>query len=128
PNKPPSASQITLRADRVNDNTWQLRLRNAGNVIDTFDLSATNLPPAWVQFAAYSVTLKPNEEAAAALRVVPEPNAPARAYDFQVRAVSRLNAREKTELPLQFQVRASAGFKFDILPREAESTDTRDVR
>lgn len=128
PNKPQSAAQIALRVEPVNDNTWHLRVRNAGGVIDTFDLSAVNLPPAWVQFDAYALTLKPNEEASATLRVVPERNAQARAYDFKLRATSRLNVKEQTELPLKYHVRASAGFKFDILPREAESQGARDFK
>lgn len=128
PNKPQTAAQITLRVEPVNDNTWQLRLRNTGSVIDTFELSTANLPPAWVQFDTYSLTLKPNEEAGATLRVVPERNAQARTYDFKLRVISRLNSREQTELPLQFQVRASAGFKLDLLPREAESQGARDYK
>ncbi len=130
---PQIATQIEVMAEPVTDSglpppaaQWRLRLRNAGNVLDTFSFSITGIHPGWVNLDPAQVTLKPGEEGTALLTVRPADGTAAGTYPFVVRTFSHLNLNQRTETPLKVEVQPRAGFTLAVSPREAESQGLRE--
>lgn len=130
-----TASQIELRAEPNQENPlpppavqWKLRLRNAGNVLDTFGFSFSGIIQNWVTIDPVEMQLYPGEEGIASLVVQPGSDTKAGSYPFTLRAFSHVNMNERTEIALKLDIKASLGFQLDITPREAESQGGRDFQ
>jgi hypothetical protein len=130
-----TAAQIEVIAELLKDSKlppptvqWRLSLHNAGGVIDTFAFSITGVKAAWVKLEPAQLTLKSDERASALLTVTPATDTPAGAYPLILRAFSHLNMKQRTELPLKFEVRSAAGFQLSIDPKDAEAQGQRDFR
>ena len=129
------ASQIELRFEPVTEGVlpppamqWKLRVKNSGNVLDTFGFSFSGIPQTWISLDPVEVHLYPNEESLAQLTVQPPPGTKAGSYPFILRAFSHININQRTEVPLKVDVRANASFQMDITPKEAETQGMRDFQ
>ncbi len=135
PVRPQTAVQIELRVEPSTDNPlpppamqWKLRLKNAGNVLDTFGFSFNGIPQNWVSIDPVEMQLYPNEEGASMLVVRPGADTKAGTYPFTLRAFSHVNMNERTEVGLKIDVKASLGFQLEVTPREAEIQGVRDFQ
>jgi hypothetical protein len=133
--RPQTASQIELRVEPATENApplpalqWKLRLRNAGNVLDTFGFNFTGISQNWVSIDPVEMQLYPGEEGTALLVVRPGLDTPPAAYPFILRAFSHVNINERTEVALKIEIRPTVSFSLDISPREAESQGLRDFQ
>jgi hypothetical protein len=124
PVRPQTAVQIELRVEPSTENPlpppamqWKLRLKNAGNVLDTFGFSfngvAQNLP---------------GEEGTSLLVVRPGTDTKAGSYPFTLRAFSHVNMNERTEVSFKVDVKASLGFQLEVTPHEAEIQGMREFQ
>ena len=114
-----TAAQIEINAELLKDSKlpppavqWRLSLHNAGGVLDTFAFSITGIKAAWVRLEPAQLTLKADERASALLTITPAPDTPSGTYPLVLRTFSHLNMKQRTELPL----------KFDVRPRRASSS------
>jgi hypothetical protein len=130
-----TAAQIEINAELLKDSKlpppavqWRLSLHNAGGVIDTFAFSITGVKAAWVRLEPAQLTLKADERSTALLTITPAPDTPSGTYPLVLRTFSHLNMKQRTELPLKFEVRPAAGFQLSIDPKDAESQGQRDFR
>jgi len=135
PVRPQTAVQIELRVEPSLENPppppamqWKLRLKNAGNVLDTFGFSFNGIAQNWVSIDPVEMQLYPNEEGTALLVVRPAADTKAGSYPFTLRAFSHVNMNERTEVALKIEVKASLGFQMDVTPREAEIQGVRDFQ
>jgi hypothetical protein len=126
--RPQTAAQIEVQVQSMADtftspaaSQWQLRLANAGRVLDSFSFSTQGIRPEWLRIEPPEVTLNPGESGTAVLTVHPPDGTPAGIYKFMLRTFSHLNLHERTEIPLQVVVKPIAGFRLQITPQEAES-------
>jgi len=129
------ASQIELRAEPNPVNPppppavqWNLRLRNAGKVLDTFGFSFSRIIQNWVTIDPVELQLYPGEEGTASLVVQPASDTKAGSYPFTLTAYSHVNINERTDITLNLDIKASLGFQLDVTPREAESQGGRDFQ
>ena len=135
PARPQTAVQIELRVEPSTDNPlpppalqWKLRLKNAGNVLDTFGFSFNGIAQNWVSIDPVEMQLYPGEEGTSLLVVRPGAETKAGAYPFTLRAFSHVNMNERTEVSLKVDVKASLGFQLEVTPREAEIQGVRDFQ
>jgi len=135
PARPQTAVQIELRVEPSQENPlpppamqWKLRLKNAGNVLDTFGFNFSGIAQNWVSIDPVEMQLYPAEEGAALLVVRPGADTKAGSYPFTLRAFSHVNMNERTEVALKVEVKASLGFQLDVTPREAEIQGVRDFQ
>jgi hypothetical protein len=126
------ASQIEMRAERIpatdpaaTERRWRLRLRNAGNVLDTISFNVAGLQRAWVNVDPTELTLNPDEGGEAVLIVTPPAEVPPARYPFTVRAFSHLNMNQRSELALQLEIVGRAGLTLSLSPAEAEAQGER---
>ena len=87
-----------------------------------------HISPEWVTIDPTEVTLNPGEDNSVLLTVAPKDNPTAGTYPFTLRTFSHLNLSQRTELPLQVEIRPRAGFKLNVFPREAESQGPREFK
>jgi hypothetical protein len=135
PVRPQTAVQIELRVEPSTDNPlpppamqWKLRLKNAGNVLDTFGFSFNGIPQNWVSIDPVEMQLYPDEEGTSMLVVRPGADTKAATYPFTLRAFSHVNMNERTEVGLKIDVKASLGFQLEVTPHEAEIQGVRDFQ
>ncbi len=135
PPPPQAASQIEVVAEPAKEPKlpppgaqWKLYLHNAGTVLDTFAFSIAGIKPGWVRIDPPQVTLKPDEANSAVLSVQPPPDTAAGTYPFTLRTFSHLNLRQRTEIPLKIEVKATAGFQLSTDPKDAEAQGQRDFK
>jgi hypothetical protein len=135
PARPQTAVQIELRVEPSTDKPlpppalqWKLRLKNAGNVLDTFGFSFNGIPQNWVSIDPVETQLYPGEEGTSLLVVQPPADTKAGSYPFTLRAFSHVNMNERTEVALKIDVKASLGFQLDVTPHEAEIQGVRDFQ
>lgn len=135
PVRPQTAVQIELRVEPATDKPlpppalqWKLRLKNAGNVLDTFGFSFNGIPQTWVSIDPVEMQLYPDEEGTSLLVVRPGADTKAGSYPFTLRAFSHVNMNERTEVALKIDVKASLGFQLEVTPREAEIQGVRDFQ
>ena len=134
-NRNQTAAQIEINAELLKDSKlpppavqWRLSLHNAGSVLDTFAFSISGVKPAWVRVEPAQLTLKADETGSALLTITPALETPSGPYPLILRTFSHLNMKQRTELPLKFEVRSAAGFQLSIDPKDAESQGQRDFR
>lgn len=130
---PVMASQIEVIAEPVEDSPlpppaaqWRLRLRNAGNVLDTFSFNIAGIRPTWVSIDPTAVTLKPGEESIALLTVRPSEDTAVGIYPFTLRIFSHLNLNQRTEVQLKVEVKPSSAFALNVWPQDAEAQGMRE--
>jgi hypothetical protein len=130
-----TAAQIELRVEPSQDKPlpppavqWKVRLKNAGNVLDTFGFSFAGIPQNWIVLDPVEMQLYPGEEGAAQLSVKPGGDTKAGSYPFTLRAFSHVNVNERTEVQLKVEVRPNAAFSIELSPREAETQGMRDFQ
>ena len=135
PVRPQTAVQIELRVEPATDNPlpppalqWKLRMKNAGNVLDTFGFSFNGIPQNWVSIDPVEMQLYPGEEGASLLVVRPGADTKAGTYPFTLRAFSHVNMNERTEVSLKVDIKASLGFQLEVTPKEAELQGVRDFQ
>jgi len=135
PVRPQTAVQIELRVEPSQENPlpppalqWKLRLKNAGNVLDTFGFSFNGIAQNWVTIDPVEMQLYPGEEGTALLVVRPGADTKAGSYPFTLRAFSHVNMNERTEVALKVDVKASLGYQMEVTPREAEIQGVRDFQ
>ena len=73
-------------------------VQNLSEIVDQFDVDIEGIDPAWVTISPPQLSLFPQDQGEAVIRLHPPESAPAGTVDFAVKVVSRENSLERTRI------------------------------